>query len=260
MAASMMSSSPPPDPRDRRRAARGPLAAASLVALLGLDPSPALPSPDAAAPRAEYATAAELEPEGPAHVLDVAVLAQAVAASEPEQAGGVAGVASLALGGRLLLGRGAGYCLGLDGELGGSDEGLRYGATGYAAGLGARWGEAGRIALCGGAGLDGVTGAVPLAARFPVELSLALDAGPLRLSPWARAAWTAGDEARQDGVSWLSAVDEVEAGLLVRFARQRRYWSTASSGGGFAAGLVYRELMDTRWFGLVLGLELTGAQ
>jgi hypothetical protein len=218
------------------------------------------PTPDAAAsPRAAYATVAELEPEGPPHVLDLTALAAYAHVAEPERAGGLADLGWFALGSRLLIGERVAYCLGLDGAIGGSDEGLAYDATALV-GLGARFGDAGRVALCGGAGVDGVAGAVPAAARFPIELSLRLDAGPIRLSPWARAAWTAGSAARDEGVSWLSAVDEVQAGLLVRFARQHRYWDTTSAGGGLAAGIVYREFMDTSWIGLVVGVDLTGAE
>jgi hypothetical protein len=231
--------------------------AAGLVLFAAAPPATAQP---AAETRAAYVDAAQLEAEGPAHVLDVAVLGQYARAADPGDDGGVSDVAGLALRNRLLIGRRAGFCVGLDAEVGGSDEGVQYGATGYIAGAGARWGDAGAIALCGGAGLDGVAGAIPVAARFPVELSLSLDAGPLRAVPWARAAWVAGASARQDGVSWTSAVDEVEAGLLVRFARQRRYWSSASAGGGLALGVVHRELMGTSWTGLVVGLGLTGAQ
>ncbi len=212
----------------------------------------------ASAQRASYVSAADLQAEGPAHVLDLAIAGQ-YARTEADLAG-VRDVGLFALRSRLLLGRRAVYCAGLDGELGGSGEGLVYGATAYVAGGGARFGDAGLIALCGGVGLDGVAGAVPLAARFPVELSLALDVGPLRAVPWARAVWTAGDAARRDGVSWTSAADEVEAGLLVRFARQRHYWGRVSAGGGLAVGVVHRAFMGTSWTGVVIGLGLTGAQ
>ena len=228
---------------------------AVLAALLGLAPSPA-----AAAPRAGYATPADLEPEGIAHVLDVAVLGAYAHLADPDRVGGAADLGGLALRNRLLVGRRIAYCAGLDGELGASGEGVVYGLTGYLAGLGLRLGAAGAIALCGGAGLDGAAGAVPFAARFPLELSIAVDAGPLRVMPWARAAWIAGEQAREGGVSWWSAVDEVEAGLLVRLSPQHRYWTTTSAGGGLALGVVYRELMDTSSIGLVVGLDLTGAQ
>jgi hypothetical protein len=212
-----------------------------------------------AAPRAAYATADELEPEGTPHLLELSVFGAYAHVAEPERAG-VGDIGWFALGSRLLVGRRTPYCVGFDGSVGGSDAGLAYGATAYLAGLGARFGDAGRVALCGGAGFDGVAGAVPFAGRFPVELSLAFDAGPVRIAPWARAAWIGGDQSRQDGVSWLSAVDEVEAGVSIRFARQRRYWSTASAGGGVALGLFYREFMDTSSIGLALGLDMTGAE
>ena len=222
-----------------------------LAGLLACAASPA------SAQRAAYATSDDLEPEGPAHVLDAAVLGQY---SRSDDETGARDLGLLSLRNRLLLGRRTGWCLGLDGEIGASDEGIAYGLTGYVAGAGARWGDAGAIALCGGAGLDGVAGAIPVAARFPVELSLSIDAGRLRAIPWARAVWIAGADRRRDGVSWLEPVDEVEAGLLVRFARQRRYWSTVSAGGGLAVGVTYRELMGASWIGVVVGLDLTGAQ
>ena len=223
---------------------------AGLALLLWAAPAPAQ--------RAAYVRAADLDAEGPAHVLDLAAAGQ-YARTDADLAG-VRDVGMFALRSRLLVGRRVAYCAGLDGELGGSGEGLVYGATAYLAGVGARFGDAGTIALCGGAGLDGVADAVPLAARFPLELSLALDVGPLRATPWARAVWTAGDAARSDGVSWTSAADEVEAGLLVRFGRQRRYWSHVSAGGGLAVGVVHRAFMGTSWTGVVIGLGLTGAQ
>lgn len=83
-------------------------------------------------------------------MLDLAVLGQYARAADADLAG-VRDVGMLALRNRLLLGRRAAYCVGLDGEVGGSAEGLAYGVTGYIAGAGARWGDAGAIALCGGA-------------------------------------------------------------------------------------------------------------
>jgi hypothetical protein len=239
----------------RGRTVRSPI----LPALAGALLAAWCPSASAAGPRAAYATVAELEPEGRPHVLELAMLGEYAHVAEPERAGGVGDIGVFAVQSRLLLGRRAAYCLGLDGALGGSDQGLAYGLTAHVAGLGARFGDAGWAALCVGAGFDGVVGAVPFAGRFPIELSLGVDAGPIRATPWARAVWTT-DDSRRDGVSWLSAADEVEAGLLVRFARKHRYWTTASAGGGLAVGVVYREFMDTSSVGLVLGLDLVGAQ
>jgi hypothetical protein len=220
----------------------------------------AMPSAALAGPRAEYATVADLEEEDPGQLLDVAVLGQYAHVAEAERTGGVSDLAGLALRSRVLVGRPLAWCAGVDGEIGGSNDGLAYGLTGYLLGAGARLGGAGWISLCGGAGFDGVAGGVPLAARFPAELSIGIPAGPVRMVPWARAVWTAGDSARRDGVSWTSAVDEVEAGLLVRFGREHRYWTTTSAGGGLALGVVYRELMDTSSIGFVIGLDLGGAQ
>lgn len=217
-------------------------------------------APPASAQRAAYSTAADLEPEGASHLLDVALLAHYAEVDDPMRAGGLDRSAAFAVHNRLFLGGRTGYCVGLDGEIGGGDTGLLAGLTAYATGISLRSGDGDVIALCGGAGLDGVAGSVPFAARFPVELSLGLGLGPVRIGPWLRADWIAGEPARQDGVDWLTPVDELSAGLLVRLGRQHRYWSPVSAGGGLAVGLVYREFMETRSFGVLFGLDLTGAR
>lgn len=239
--------------------------AAAAAALLGAS-APALGSPDVPAgaprpdaPRAAYASESELPGEGAPHVLDAAVLGSYAHVADPERLGGIAGMGGLALRNRLLIGRRIAYAAGLDGTIGASPEGVVYQLTGHLVGVGLRFGDAGLLAISGGIGIDGAAGAVPFALRAPVEASLAVDLGPVRVQPWAVAAWT-GDDAREDGVSWWSAVDEVEAGVLLRLARQRHYWSTASAGGGLAVGVVYRELMDTSTLAVVVGLDLTGAR
>ncbi|MDB4929545.1 MAG: alpha/beta hydrolase fold protein [Myxococcaceae bacterium] len=231
-----------------------PLPALALAALTALYARPA------AAQRAAYARPDELAPEGPAHVLDFSLQARYARVLDPDRAAGLANLGGFALRTRVLLGRTVGYVGGLDGEVGGSDTGAVYGLTAHVLGAGLRWGAAGVVALHAGAGFDGVVGSVPLAARFPVQLMVACDLGPVRLQAHAGIAFVAGAPERRDGSSWLPLGDEVDAGLLVRLGRQRRYWSRTSGGGGPGLGVVYREFMGTRSVGVVLALELTGAQ
>jgi hypothetical protein len=227
---------------------------AALLAALGLPAGSA-----AADPRAERVTADALPGEGFSHLAEVA-LAGEYAHVDDSGGAGIADLGALGLRSRLLVGRRLAWCLGLDGEIGGSDAGLVYGATGYLVGGAARFGDSGLVALCGGAGVDGIRGALPAALRLPAELSLGVDLGAVRVGAWASAVWLRGADARADGVSWASAVDEADAGLLVRFARQHRYWGTMNAGGGVAIGLLYRALADTSYVGVTLGIDLVGAR
>lgn len=213
----------------------------------------------ARAQRAEIVPAERLPADGPPHVLDIATLGEYARVFDPARASGLGNLGELSLRSRLALGRLPAYCAGLDAEIGGSDAGLAYGATAYPAGIGATWGRGNVISLCGGAGLGRVGDAVPLAARFPAEASIALSLGPVRPVVWVRPSWTAGAPERRHGAS-VSFVDELEAGLLVRLSPQHAYWSTTTAGGGLALGVTYWEFMGTRALGASLGFDFTGAR
>ncbi len=212
------------------------------------------------AQRAAYASPDELPSEGFPMVLDVSAQGRFARVLDPERVGGFADSGSFALRSRLLIGRTVGYVAGFDGEVGGSDNGPVYGLTLRFAGIGARWGRANLVALDVGVGFDGVESSVPLAGRFPVQLSLGWSLGPVRLDAHAAVAWTIGADARRDGSSWLPFGDEFDAGLRVRLGRQRQYWASTSAGGGPALGILYREFMGTRSIGLALSIDLTGAR
>ncbi len=219
----------------------------------------ALAPRSARAQRAETVPAESLPGEGPPHVLDIATLGEYARVLDPARASGFGNLGVFALRSRFALGHLPAYCAGLDAEIGGSDAGLAYGATAYPAGLGATLGRGNAISLCGGAGLGRVGDAVPLAARFPAELSFAIDLGPIRPVVWVRPSWTAGAPERRHGSS-VSFVDELEAGLLVRLSPQHAYWTTTSAGGGLALGVTYWEFMGTRALGASLGFDFTGAR
>ncbi len=238
----------PPSPR--RRALRGALALAAAVA--------ATPSV-AHAQRAEYARPDELRSEVP-YLLDVSLRLGYTRVLEVGHAAPLAHTGTFSLRTRALVGRTVAWCGGLDGEVGGADAGFVYGLTGYLLGGALRWGRSNGVCLTGGAGFSGAGDAVPFAGRFPAELSVVQQLGPVRVQLWAHAAWVLGDDRRSNGSQTLSFADEAEAGLSVRIGKQRQYWSTTNAGAGPSLGVVYREFMGARSVGLVLGLDLTGAR
>jgi hypothetical protein len=232
------------------RAVKGRYVGAALLAMSVVS--------SARSARADEGEAPKVADEGLPHLIDLALLGHYERVTEPHKAHSLADVGAFDLRSRVYLGRTLSYCAGLDGQVGGSDEGFVYGATAYLAGLGLRWGDSSVVSLCGGAGIDRYGTAVPLAARFPADLSVAFDAGPLRPILWLRPAWLAATDRRKG--SSISFVDELEAGLAVRLARQHRYWAHLTGGGGLAIGVSYRELFDTRAIGAYFGFEFAGGQ
>jgi hypothetical protein len=222
----------------------------STCALLLLAPS------IAAAQTTTYATPAELQKEGVSNLLELALMGQYVRVVDHAPAG-LRDITTFDLRSRLHIGRTPSYCVGLDGQVGGSDEGVVYGLTGYLAGIGARWGAGNVVSLCGGGGFDRVGSVAPLAAKFPAELSIAVDLGPVRPRLWLRPSWSAGEDARRKTAS-ADFVDQIEAGLVVRLTKQHRYWSRTTAGGGLAIGVAYRELAQTRAVGFFIGFDFAG--
>jgi hypothetical protein len=217
----------------------------------------ALSSRHASAQRAEYATPADLRPEGVSHLLDLATLGRYTRTIDDTKAGGLSNTFDFALRSRLFVGRTVSYCAGVDGEIGGSNPGFAYGVTGYLAGVGTRWGAGNVLSLCGGVGFDRVGSAVPLAAKFPAELSIAVNLGPIRPVLWVRPWWVAGSDARREGAT-PSFVDELDLGVLVRLSPQHRYWMQTSGGGGLAVGVNVRELLGTHAITASIGFAFAG--
>jgi hypothetical protein len=211
-----------------------------------------------AAERAEYVEADALPSDGLRHVLDVALFGQYARVVEPDRLSGLTNLGDFGLRTRAALGKNPTYCLGLDGEIGGSNRGVVYGAVAYPVGVGGRWGQGNTVSLCGGAGFDAVGDAVPLAARFPAELAIGFALGPIRPTLWLRPSWIAGPESRRQ--SSISFLGELEAGLWVRLSPEHRYWTTTNAGGGIALGVAYREFMDTRYVAAMLGFDFVGAR
>lgn len=231
------------------------LAAAAILAVLAVS----FPRAAIAEPAAAYATADSLAREGEPQVLDVSALARYASVTEPRRAGGLHHLGTFDVRTRMLLGTAPAYAVGLDASAGVADTGFVYGVTGYPLGVGAQWGDGNALALTTGVGLDRVGNGVPTAASVPSELSVATSVGPLRGSLWLRPSWIVDEAARKKGAT-LRFVDEFEAGVLVRLSPQHRYWSTTNAGGGLSLGVQYREFMQTRYVGVLLGFNFVGAR
>ncbi|HEU5056139.1 MAG TPA: alpha/beta hydrolase [Kofleriaceae bacterium] len=193
-------------------------------------------------------------PWHPSESLHVGVAGQRVS----EEGGDLDGTLALAVRSRLFLGRPAAYCLGFDGALGGSDAGLVYEAELYPLGAGFRLGDRGVVALCAGAGLGGIRGAVPFGWQIPVEAWVDLGLGPLRVAGWLEGTTVLDAEVRQDG-SGIDGIDELSAGVAIRLGGDDRYWSTTTAGYGPFVAATFRQLMGADFFGLALGMHFWGS-
>lgn len=206
-----------------------------------------------------HATEAELPGEGVPHLLEVALGGELSRVFDPSRVAGVSTLGAFELRSRLELGHAAAYGLGIAGTIGGTNHGAVYELTGYPVGFGTIWGDGNTVLLCGGVGVHAIGAAVPLAARLPVELRVAVNLGPLRPALWARPSFVPGLAARKDGSS-LPLFDELEAGLSIRLSPEHHYWGTAHGGGGLYVGTSYTELMHTRTLGLLLGFDFSGGR
>jgi hypothetical protein len=235
---------------------------ATTALLLALSCGPRLAQADDG-PRASYATPEDLAPEGLPHELEISMGAQVTHVLQrpaPDPLNGLGNIAAFALKNRVLVGTTLAYSGGLDAYVGGSDTGAAYGATLYPVGLGVRGGPGTFVALSGGVGVDRVVGSVPAGALFPADLSLGFPLGPLRPILWARATWVADAPERRHGSPSISAVDELETGLAIRFGKQQRYWLDLNAGGGPSIGAFYREFMGARAIGLLVSLDLSAGK
>jgi hypothetical protein len=217
-----------------------------------------VPTPDIA-PQAEYVPSESLGGDGVRHLLDVDASGEYARVVEPTRAFGLANIGAFDLRSRLELGHVPAYAVGLDGDIGGTNQGVYYGVTAYPVGVGAVFGQGNVVSLLGGAGFNRLGDAVPIAARFPVEVAVGFELGPIRPELWVRPSWIDGASVRKDG-SFVRFIDELEAGLLVRLSRQHRLWTTTTAGGGFAIGFWYYEFEHTRSLGASLGFDFVGGR
>ena len=154
-----------------------------------------------------------------------------------------------------------GVAAGMDVELGFEVPGaFVYGFHLLPFGLSTRlWGRT-ALGVVTGAGVGGVVDRVPFAWELPLAGFVEVDLGAqLRLVGSARATWVAGGRGARDGgaldASWT---DEAEAGLGCSFGARHHEWGTSWSDGTYV-GMVVREQLAGRFYGLVLALDVDGA-
>lgn len=157
---------------------------------------------------------------------------------------------------RIGIGRGplgAGYVGGLD-LRGGSFDGGYYELDAHLLGIGLRGVNGSFVALTGGAGIGGTRGAT--ATRAPVELSLELPVGPVRVLARAALAWALSGNSYADDAFGIA--DEAAALVGLRWGRDRRYWGTVVAGAGPHVAFTYFNRGGAESYGLALGLDLWG--
>ncbi|HEU4732657.1 MAG TPA: hypothetical protein VFT22_32400 [Kofleriaceae bacterium] len=153
---------------------------------------------------------------------------------------------------------GIGYHVGFDLALGGTlrAAGIAYDTVLFPVGLGARLGHTGLLALGAGVGAMGAIGTIDDAVTFPLEASAELGAGPIRALARARVAYVAGAADRRGGAPSAPLGDELDATLGLRIGRRWPNDGFNTSGGGYFAGVAYRELAGARFVGLTIGYSV----
>ncbi len=157
------------------------------------------------------------------------------------------------------VGEGAnvGFHAGIDLEAGATlhGAGFAYDVALFPLGIGVRAGETGVVAIGTGVGFVGATGTLDDAVTLPIEATAELGGGRLRVLGRARVAWVAGAPSRHDGAASVPFADELEATLGLRIGHHYDDYGFPT-GNGYFAGATYRELLGTRFVGLVIGYSI----
>jgi hypothetical protein len=157
------------------------------------------------------------------------------------------------------VGEGAniGYHAGIDLEGGATihGAGFAYDVALFPIGIGVRLGETNVIAIGTGIEAMGAMHTLDDAVLIPVEAVAELGGGRARILARARAAWVTGAPSRHDGAPSLAFADELEATLGVRLGHHYDDYDFPT-GNGYFAGATYRELLGTRFVGLVIGYSI----
>lgn len=145
------------------------------------------------------------------------------------------------------------FHLGLDLGAGGSIRGggFAYDVSLFPFGFAVRFFETSFITFGAGIGASGATGTLDDAATMPLELRFELGRG-IRLLGRARATFVAASKAREGGAAFA---DELEAMLALRLGTGYDEYGFPT-GNGYFIGATYRELMDTKFVGAVIGYSI----
>ncbi|HEY3804604.1 MAG TPA: hypothetical protein VGL61_18440 [Kofleriaceae bacterium] len=131
--------------------------------------------------------------------------------------------------------------------------GFAYDVALYPIGIGVHFGETSAIALGTGIVATGATRWLDDGVGLPVQATVQLGSGRVRVLGRARIAMLAGTH--DDGAPSLPFTGEFEATLGVRIGHHYRDWDFPSANGYFIAA-AYKEMLGDRYVGLAIGYEL----
>lgn len=159
----------------------------------------------------------------------------------------------------LIGGKYLAYHAGLDLAAGATihDGGFAYDVSLFPVGGALRLGASGFLAVGLGIGANGATGTLDDALTFPVDVTFEVGGGAVRLLAHGRGTFLFNADNRQGGAPTLGGFDELEGMAGVRIGKSKDQFGFTSSTGYFV-GVSYRELMDTRMVGLVIGYSIAG--
>jgi hypothetical protein len=152
-----------------------------------------------------------------------------------------------------LGGKRIGFHIGLDLAAGGTVHGggFAYDVALFPIGAALRFADTSFVTIGAGVGASGATATIDDAATFPVEARFELGRG-IRVLGRARATFVTASDSRQDGARFA---DELEAMLAVRLGRAYTDWGFPT-GNGYFVGATYREALDAKFAGLVIGYSI----
>ena len=150
-----------------------------------------------------------------------------------------------------------GFHAGFDFALGGTIQrgGFAYDIGLVPLGVGIRLGHTGVLALGTGVSFMGAVGTIDDAVLLPLEATLELGGGRVRLLVRGRASYIAGADGRQSAAPSAPFADELDATVALRIGRHYEDYGFPS-GNGYFFGASYRELAGTKFAGLVIGYSI----
>lgn len=153
--------------------------------------------------------------------------------------------------------RRVGYHVGIDLAAGSTlrAAGLAYDVALFPLGIALRFGDTSFAALGIGFGAMGAVGTLDDAATIPIDLTMELGGGRVRLVTRARATFVGGAAGRTGGAPNAPFGDEVEGMVGLRLGHHYEDFG-APTGNGYFVGASYREMLGARFAGIVIGYSI----
>lgn len=133
--------------------------------------------------------------------------------------------------------------------------GFAYDVGLFPLGVGVRLGRTGVFALGTGVSFMGAVGTIDDAVLLPLEATLELGGGRVRLLARGRASYIAGADGRQSAAPSVPFADELDAMVGLRIGHHYEDYGFPT-GNGYFIGASYRELAGTRFAGIVIGYSI----